>query len=89
MNKKNILYVLLSLLISSSIFLVGYQKTSKPVELYRVYLKGETIGYIKSKEVLEEYIDNEQVELKEKYKVDIFKRKYFFFSLIRFLLYLC
>ena len=70
MNKKNILYVLLSLLISSSIFLVGYQKTSKPVELYRVYLKGETIGYIKSKEVLEEYIDNEQVELKEKYKVD-------------------
>lgn len=70
MNKKNVLYVLLSLLISSAIFLVGYQKQKKPVEVYHVYLKGETIGYIKNKELLEEYIDNEQYELKEKYKID-------------------
>ena len=70
MNKKNILYVLLSLLISSAVFLVGYQKPSKPVELYHVYLKGDTIGYINNKELLEEYIDNEQIELKEKYKID-------------------
>lgn len=70
MNKKNILYVLLSLLISSAVFLVGYQKAKKPVELYHVYLKGETIGYIKNKDLLEEYIDNEQYELKEKYKID-------------------
>ena len=70
MNKKNILFVFISLLISSAVFLVGYQKTSKPIELYRVYLKGETIGYIKNKELLEEYIDNEQTEIKEKYGVD-------------------
>lgn len=70
MSKKNILYVILSLLISSTVFLVGYQKTTKPVELYHVYLKGETIGYIKNKGLLEDYIDKEQYELKEKYKVD-------------------
>lgn len=70
MIKKNIVYILLSLLISSAIFLVGYQKTNKPIDLYHVYLKGETIGYIKNKELLEEYIDNEQVELKEKYNVN-------------------
>ena len=70
MNKKNILFVFISLLISSAIFLVGYQKTTKPIELYRVYLKGETIGYIKNIELLEKYIDNEQTEIKEKYNVD-------------------
>ena len=70
MNKKNILFVLLSLVISSMVFFVGYTKTTKPVELYRVYLKGDTIGYIKNIEVLEEYIDNKQTEIKEKYNVD-------------------
>ncbi len=70
MNKKNILFVLLSLIISSFVFFVGYTKTTKPVELYRVYLKGETIGYIKDKELLEEYIDKKQTEIKEKYGVD-------------------
>lgn len=70
MSKKNILYVLLSLLISSTIFLVGYQKATKPVELYHIYLKGETIGYIKNKELLEDYIDKEQYELKDKYNVE-------------------
>ena len=70
MNKKDILYAFLALIISSGIFFVGYTKAQEPIELYRVYLKGETIGYIENKELLEEYIDNEQVELKEKYNVD-------------------
>ena len=69
MNKKDILYTLLALLISSSIFFVGYTKVSEPKELYRVYLKGETIGYVKNKDVLEQYIDNEQTEIKDKYNV--------------------
>ena len=70
MNKKDMLYTFISLIISSAIFLVGYTKVSDPVEVYRVYLKGETIGYVKDKELLEEYIDKEQFALKEKYKVD-------------------
>ena len=70
MNKKDVLYAFISLIISSAIFLVGYTKVSDPVEVYRVYLKGETIGYVKDKELLEDYIDKEQFALKEKYKVD-------------------
>ena len=70
MNKKDILFVFVALLISSGIFLFKYTRPVEPVELYHVYLKGETIGYIKNKELLETYIDEEQVELKEKYHVD-------------------
>ena len=70
MNKKDLLLVFFSLILSSLVFLVGYTRKAEPKELYRVYLKGETIGYIENKQLLEEYIDNEQYELKEKYKVD-------------------
>ena len=70
MNKKDILYVLFALIVSSGMLFVGYKKPPVPEEVYRVYLKGETIGYIKNKELLEEYIDNEQAEIKDKYKVD-------------------
>ena len=45
-------------------------KNKKVEELYRVYLKGKSIGVIKSKDKLEEYINNEQKDLKEKYNVD-------------------
>ncbi len=45
-----------------------YQK--KPEELYRVYLNGKSIGIIKSKKILEDYINEDQKELKEKYNVD-------------------
>ena len=70
MNKKDYLLAFICLIICSGILFVGYKKAESPVELYRVYLQGKTIGYIKNKELLEEYIDNEQYELKEKYNVD-------------------
>jgi murein DD-endopeptidase MepM/ murein hydrolase activator NlpD len=70
MNKKDIKYVLLALIISSGIFLVGYTKKSTPVELYHVYLNGDTIGYIEDKALFEKYIDDDQTEIKEKYNVD-------------------
>ena len=70
MSKKSVLLTILCLIISTVVFFVGYKKTANPKILYRVYLQGETIGYVKDKELLEEYIDNEQSELKEKYKVD-------------------
>ena len=41
-----------------------------PNNVYRVYLDGEVIGNIKNKEEFENYINNEQKELKEKYDVD-------------------
>ena len=50
-------------------FLTAY--TSKaPKELFRVYLKGESIGLIESKKELEDYIDKKQKEIKKKFDVD-------------------
>ncbi len=40
-----------------------------PHTVYRVYLKGKSLGLIKSKDQLEEYIDKKQAEIKEKYGV--------------------
>lgn len=66
MNKK-ILPILSIMLV---LFSTGFTKFStKPQELYRVYLKGESLGLIRSKKELEEYINKEQKEIKKKYKV--------------------
>ena len=70
MSKKTLLITIVCLILSSVIFFFEYKKVTEPQHLYRVYLAGDTIGYIKDKNQLEKYIDNEQIELKEKYKVD-------------------
>ena len=44
--------------------------TSSPRTLYRVYLKGKSIGLIESKTELENYIDKKQNQIKEKFDVD-------------------
>ncbi len=41
-----------------------------PKEVYKVYLDGKSVGNIANKQELEEYINEEQKELKEKYLVD-------------------
>ena len=41
-----------------------------PKEVYKVYLDGKEIGNISDKDELEEYINDEQTELKEEYDVD-------------------
>ena len=70
MKGKTILLTLVSLILSSAVFFVSITITREPKELYRVYLAGETIGYIKDKELLEQYIDEKQIEIKNKYKVN-------------------
>ena len=45
-------------------------KTKIPIESYRVYLKGESIGLIKSDAELYDYINKMQQQVKEKYQVD-------------------
>lgn len=70
MKGKTVIFTVVSLILSSFVFFIGITYSKEPRELYRVYLAGETIGYIRDKKLLEEYIDNEQVEIKEKYKVD-------------------
>lgn len=70
MNNKTVLYTILALLLSSSVFFFGYKKPYDPQEAYRVYLDGESIGLIYSKDDLEEYINNEEESVKKQYDVD-------------------
>lgn len=73
MKIKNISSIVFALIISfiAIIFTSNISnKQNMPIEGYRVYLDGETIGLIRSKEELENYIDKQQQSLKEKYKVD-------------------
>lgn len=70
MSKKSIIATIFCLLLSSLVFFIGYNKTGEPEELYRIYLNGNTIGYVKDKELLEQYIDKAQLSLKEKYNVN-------------------
>lgn len=47
-----------------------FSKSNMPIEAYKVYLKGESIGLIKSDKELYNYINKMQQELMDKYKVD-------------------
>lgn len=63
-------------IITIVLFSLSYQKNLNPKDIYRVYLDGEVIGLINSKEELESYIDEDQEELKELYNVDtVYKPK--------------
>ena len=66
MNKK--LIILLIILLPFVFGFSSYSNTAHKV--YRVYLKGKSIGIIESKKELNEYIDREQKAIKRKYKVD-------------------
>ena len=50
---------------------VGFTfKLKAPKTVYRVYLKGKSLGIIKSKSALEDYIDKKQKQIKEEYNVN-------------------
>ena len=70
MNKKNKIVNLL--IIVFMLFLTtGFTSITKiPKTVYRVYLKGKSIGLISSKTSFENYIDKKQEEIKKKYGVD-------------------
>ncbi len=71
MNKKVLFFALIGLIVSAALlFVVTKYDFKHPKEVYTVYLKGKMLGKIKSKEELENYIDSEQNDLKQKYKVD-------------------
>ena len=83
MNKKQIIITVIAFIVSCLILLIGSnpntlsakilgftENRNNPRQLYRVYLAGKSIGVIKSKKELEDYIDNKQQLLKEKYQVN-------------------
>lgn len=65
---KKTLLIIFTILITVT-FTTGYT-TKTPRTLYHVYLKGKSLGIIKSKKSLEAYIDKKQQSIKEKYGVD-------------------
>ena len=69
---KKVGIILITLLIGITVFYLELtQKENKePKTYYKVYLDGNLIGTIKSKEELENYIDKQNEEYKKEYKVD-------------------
>lgn len=73
MKGKNIIILIIVGILSG--VLVTFAKYSNekgriPAEGYRVYLEGKSIGLIKSKDELNEYINLQQEKIKNKYHVD-------------------
>jgi len=71
-NKWSISMIGLIIVVSLSIFLLGFDKKNNeiPKTVYNVYLDGKVIGTIESKESFEEYINEKEEQIKNKYKVD-------------------
>lgn len=68
-------YILSFLVTALIAVLMGFsfiteESYSKPISIYQVYLDGEKIGLIDSKEELYSLINKEQVEIKDEYQVD-------------------
>lgn len=73
MKGKDIIWLVVAAILSG--FLVTSIKSYNaknlvPQEGYKVYLEGKSIGYIKSRDELNLYINKQQEKLKEKYHVD-------------------
>ena len=67
---KNIKIIMTILLFFSLIVTTGFTNiNNEPQTVYRVYLKGESLGLVKSKKSFENYIDKKQEEIKRKYGV--------------------
>lgn len=63
-------------ILSIIIFLMGfnYSNSKEPSTYYKVYLKDDVIGYIKSKKELEKYIDNQASSIRKnvkKYSIEL------------------
>lgn len=74
-HKEKILSIIFTILVTVFVLIPIYEfkkyRSIKPQDLYRVYLNGKNIGVIKSKDKLNDYINEEQKELKAKYNVDM------------------
>lgn len=74
MNKiKGIILCTLFTILCCVLLAFGFmneEQYAKPSSIYQVYLDGEKIGLINSKDALYELINEEQVEIKDEYDVD-------------------
>ncbi len=73
MKGKNIIILIIAGILSGLLVTFAKytnEKSRIPTEGYRVYLEGNSIGLIKSKDELNEYINLQQERIKDKYHVD-------------------
>lgn len=70
--KGKILGFFITIVFSALLFFSGLEshELSDPMEAYQVYLNGKKIGMIESKDELYKMIDEEQIEIKNRYNVD-------------------
>ena len=70
-NKWTFSIITLVVLAISSIFIVGFKLVinKTPHELYAIYINGTKVGAVKSKESFDEYINQKEEQLREKYNV--------------------
>lgn len=70
--KTGLTYILAVAVSVAIVFFVNFANRYQlqPKEVYKVYLDGKVVGNVNDKEELEEYINEEQKDLKEKYDVD-------------------
>lgn len=71
-SKWNFSIFFVVILLILSIFLLGFKLTTNktPSEIYAVYLDGQKIGTVKSKDEFNDYINLQEEKLKDKYQVD-------------------
>ena len=71
-TKWSISMILLTVIVSLSVFLLGFNKKDEgiPQTVYNVYLDGKVIGTIESQDSFEEYINQKEEQIKNKYQVD-------------------
>lgn len=71
-NKWTFSIIFIVILSIASIFVLGFKLTTNktPTELYTIYLDGEKIGTVKSEKEFNDYINQQEEKLKEKYQVD-------------------
>ena len=69
---KKIIPIIISLMIALVVVLTTKvdAQDNRVKEVYNVYLDGKLLGAVNSKDALEEYIDEEEKELKEEFEVD-------------------
>ena len=73
MKGKNIIWLIIAFIISGLLVTIGknsIEESHIPIEGYKVYLEGKSIGFIKSKTELEDYINVQQQKVKDQYHVD-------------------
>lgn len=71
-NKLKLSHIMLIIVISLTILLLGFTNSTNktPNTVYKVFIDGEIVGTIKSKEDFEEYVNIQEEQIKNKYKVD-------------------